>query len=538
MKTRFVAAILVSGLLATTGAAFVVVKNAPAMLDLDRSHAGADMAAMHGGAAGDGPHAQVGMFRPAFPESVGTVPTADQAKNLEELSYIDITNDTKFNPSHGVRAGSGTLEDPYLISAYHVTGDLWISDTTSCFEIKDNWIDGQLHLNWNGPCVFVHHNYIRDLRVNENIRRTGDDTGGLIELNKISYVGQIRHYDGEFRNNLVGPRDDANLPNGVFDDPENILPFAKDTRVLNIDGFNQGLFHHNTIVGSTDLKLHGHHHGTGFLASHSHYHGDDESATRHDEDHTMRWQSVSFTDNVITDPTGYGLRYVDVMHAGDDRTAPSESNEMLEKPHVHFTDVLIARNELEGAGILVDVFNADDKLHKEFNPGFMTIADNKIHIKERDRDVLGTFVFFGPAYTPNTGIRVWESKEMVMRITGNEIAFEASKNADPLAPLSDLFFGWGHDQTPRGIALEFVRNGTVTVAGNKVTGFDLGVAAQYLEEDAFWAVYGNTLSGNSRDVYYDDSVANKPQEEPFADQSAPSDQYPPPASGGHEHEGH
>lgn len=532
MKTYLLATIL-AALLATAGASVVVLKVAPLATD----RVGADEHAMHGGMAGDAPHAQLGMQRLAFPQSSGSVPTAAQARNLEQLSYVDISNDTMFNPSHGVRSGSGTLADPYVISGYDITGDLWISDTTSCFEVKDNWIDGQLHLNWNGPCVFVHHNFIRDLRVNENIRRTGVDTGGLIELNKINYVGQIRHYDGEFRNNIVGPREDAMLPQGVFDDPENLLPFLKDTRVLNVDGFNQGLFHHNTIVGSTDLKLHGHHHGTGFLSTHSHYHGSGKGPNEHTEDHTQRWQSVRFTDNKITDPTGYGLRYVDQMHAGDDRTAPSEDNEMLEEPHVHYTEVVIARNELQGAGILVDVFNADDELHKQVNPGFFTIADNKVSIKERDRDILGSFVFFGSAYAPNTGIRVWEAKEMSMSITGNTVAYEAASNSDPLDALDAVTGMFSYEQVPVGIQLMQVNDAKVTVAGNKATGFERGVSAFGMTETALWAVYGNDLAGNAQDVYFDDSVANKPQQGPFEAEPSPAEQYPAPAEGGHEHHG-
>lgn len=530
MKTHLIAAIL-AGILATSGAAMVAVKVAPAAQGggASQAHAGADMAAMHGGMAGDDPHAQLGMQRLTFHQAVGAVPSADDAKKLEQLSSIDITNDTMFNPSHGVRLGTGTLDDPYVISGYDVTGDLWISDTSDCFEILNNWIDGQLHLNWNGQCVFVHHNFIRDLRVNENNKRTGLDTGGLIELNTINYVGQIRHYDGELRNNVIGPRQDASLPDGVFRDPENLLPFSKDTRVLNIDGWNEALFDHNTITGSVDLKLHGHHHSTGFLATHSHYHGSGTAPMAHVEDHTMRWESVSFTDNQITDPTGYGLRYTDEAHAGDDRTAPSEDNKMLEKPHQHFTDVTIARNTLDGAGILIDIFNADDQLHYTTNPGWMTIADNTVHLKQRSPDVLGSLVFFGPQYAANTGIRVWTAKEVQMTITGNKLAFEKNANADPLSPVRQST-PWLHpDETPIGIQLDGVRNATVTLANNKVAGFDVGASADQMDKQTFWAVYGNDLASNAKQVYYDDTVANKPQDHAFPPQPTPDEAAPPPA---------
>ncbi len=209
---------------------------------------------------------------------------------------------------------------------------------------------------------------------------------------------------------------------------------------------------------------------------------------------------------------------------------------MLEKPHQHFTDVTIARNQLEGAGILVDIFNADDELHYTANPGFMTIADNTVHIKERQKDVLGQFVFFGPQYAPNTGIRVWAAKEVQMSITGNKVSFDkTSQSSDPLSPLSDLMPWWNQDQTPVGIALQDVRNSTITVANNKANGFEYGVAASQMDDHTYWAVYSNQLTGMSHDVFYDDSVANKPQSEPFPDQGTPQEQAPPPAEEEHHH---
>ena len=539
MKPTALLAVLLATVLTVAGAATLVAVNvhtAPAAADDGaHNHAGADMAAMHGGMAGDDPHAQVGMDRPSFPPASGSVPTAEQAQKLKQISRIQVNNDTEFNPANGVSGGKGTLDSPYLITGLDVTGDLYIADTDACFEVAGNWIDGQLILNWNGQCVFVHHNFVRDLRVNENVRRTGLDTGGLIELNQINYVGQIRHYDGEFRNNVIGPRQDASLPFGVFHDPENLLPFAKDTRVLNIDGWNEALFHHNTIYGSTDLKLHGHHHSTGFLASHSHYHGD--GTAMHMEDHTARWESVSFTDNQIIDPSGYGLRYSDEQHAGDDQTAPSESNKDLEKPHQHHTLVDISRNTLEGAGIWVDIFNADDELHTQRNPGWFTIADNTVSLTERHAGLLGD-QFFGPRYEPNTAIWVWESKEAQFTVTGNTLAFKAGASSDPLAPLDPVtgIFRFGADETPMGISIDGARDGTYTVSGNHATGFQYGVKGTQMDGKALWAVFGNDLSGTATPLYYDDTVANKPSEEPMPAGPGPYDDAP---TGEHDaHSGH
>lgn len=479
--------------------------------------AGADMAAMHGGMAGDMQDAQLGMERLAFPLAAGNVPSAGDAKSLTQVSFIQVAGDKGATPANGIRSGSGTLADPYVISGYDVTGDVDIQDTGACYEIAGNWIDGQLRLNWNGQCVHVHHNFIRDLRVNENIQRVGDDTGGLIELNQIGYVGQIRHYDGEFRNNVVGPRDDGSLPNGVFRDPENVLPFAKDTRVLNVDGWNEALFAHNTIYGSVDLKLHGHHHSTGFLATHSHYHGDNETVMAGmPHDHTDRWSSVDFADNKVIDPTGYGVRYSDEAHAGDDRTANSESTKALEEPHQHHTWVTIERNELQGAGLIVDIFNADDELHKWYNPGWLTIADNRIDLQGRDPGILGT-QFFGPTFEPNTGILIAEAKEVQLHVMGNHMSFTPATQQSPTAPLAQLLPFLYPQQDPIGIHVVGVRNANLTLHANGGSGFTYGVWAQSLDDATAWYLLDNHFDGAAHAVYYDSSVANKPVDGPGPD---------------------
>ncbi len=498
---------------------------------------GADEAAMHGGMAGDDHDAQLGMDRPHFLPAVGTVPSQQQASKLERLSQVTITNDTMANPSHGVRSGKGTLASPYLISGYDVTGDLTLADTGACYEIKENWVDGQLRLNWNGQCIFVHHNFIRDLRVNENNARTGLDTGGLIELNVINYVGQIRHYDGEFRDNVVGPRDDAKLPYGPFNDPENALPFVSDTRVLNIDGFNEALFDHNTITGSVDLKLHGHHHSTGFLATHSHYHGDDAAILASmQHDHTNRWESVSFTDNKVIDPTGYGLRYTDEAHAGDDRTANSETTKQLSDPHQHHTVVDISRNLVQGAGVWVDVFNADDQLHTKRNPGWFTLADNTIEVQQRDPGALGLvpFQLGAPGYQASVGLWVMAAKEVQMSITGNVLSYHArpASATSGVADLEDQLLGRGASQST-AILLDGVRDANLTVSGNRASGFATGISADNLDAKAHWTVFGNDFGAAVHPVYYDDSVKNQPDDKPLPAGPAWQDDTPPAAA--HKH---
>ncbi len=479
--------------------------------------AGADEHMHHGGEAGDHAHAQIGMARPTFAPAAGTVPTAEAAASLEEVSHLYIYGDEGFRPSNGISKGSGTMDDPFLITGYYVTGDLYFGDTDACFEVKENYIAGQLSLNWNGQCVFVHHNHIDDLRVNENIRRDGFATGGLIEANVIEFIGQLRHYDGEVRNNIVGPR----TTESVWDEVLEETPlFSADILVANVDGFNQGLIHHNTFYGPVELDLHGHHHGTGFFAPHSHYHGMDANHTPdHMEDHTDRWTSVSFTDNKIVDEVGYGLRYQDADHAGDDRTARSEDNESLELNHTHRTLVELSRNVIAGGQIRIDIFNADDKLHYARNDGWLNIMDNTITMKERAVDspvpLFGPFFFGRHEYVPNVGIMVHAAKEFDAVISGNKIEFVAQpKNTqdDPLAVLDEMFGQHHYDIDPAAIRLEYVKDSNILIENTQAKGFYYGIYAHDLDNMTAWTLVGNTFEGSNHEVYYDESVANRPEQ--------------------------
>jgi hypothetical protein len=519
-------AILTASLLTGAGATVAVVTTATdgPLLSMD-AHSGHDHGApgasehkLHGGEAGDHAHDQIGMQRPRFPVAAGSVPTASAAEALEEVSFLSVKEDKGFNPANGVRSGKGTLEDPYVISGYYVTGDLYLGDTDACFEVKENFIAGQLTLNWNGQCAWVHHNFIRDLRVNENVERKGYATGGLIEANQIEFIGQLRHYDGELRDNVVGPRTTDSAFDDVLEETPLLIP---ELLLANVDGFNQGLIHHNTFYGPVDLDLHGHHHGTGFFAPHSHYHGQDANHTPdHDEDHTDRWTSVAFTDNKIVDDVAYGLRYEDENHAGDDRTATSEDNDMLDESHVHHTDVLIARNHIEGAQIWVDVFNADDENHAERNPGWLSVVDNVVTMREREgKGLLGlgvplAFLTVEP-YVPHVAILVQATKEFEATISGNILTFvPASQQAsdDPLAPLGLPRFGQRQQEEPAAILLEGVSDASLVLENNQASGFYYGVRARDMDEQVVWSLAGNDFGDAQHDVYYDDSVANKPTE--------------------------
>jgi hypothetical protein len=521
MNTPLIAALIAASMVGAAAATLVTVglTGADAALPLSasdrhaghRSHAGADDRKLHGGMAGDhdGAHAQTGMARPAFPPAQGQVPSAEKARSLEEVSSLRVLEDKGFNPKNGVREGKGTLADPYVITGYYVTGDLYLGDTDACFEVKENYIAGQLTLNWNGQCVWVHHNFIRDLRVNENVDRIGYATGGLIEANKIEFVGQLRHYDGEFRHNVVGPR----TPNSAFDTVLEETPLLlPDVLVANVDGFNQGLIHHNTFHGTVDLDLHGHHHGTGFYAPHSHYHADDEAhMPSHKEDHADRWTSVAFTDNKILDDIGYGLRYEDRNHAGDDRTATSEDNEMLRGDHRHRTDVEIARNHIEGGQIWVDVFNADDEFHKERNDGWLRIVDNQVTAKERkDESIFGLTLIGTAAWPVHEGIRIDAGKEVEALIAGNTLTFVPVPQDQKNGPLGIPIPFLTYQVESAGIRLSGMRDADFLLQGNTVSGFYYGIAAWQMDEKTVWSLAGNVVQGAQYDVYYDDSVENKP----------------------------
>ena len=520
MKTAILATLIaafVAGAAAASTVAFVVASGETPFANLTamgHDHgSGADEHKLHGGMAGDehGAHAQTGMARPSFPPAEGKVPSASDARSLDEVPSLRVLEDKGFNPKNGVRSGEGTLADPYVISDYYVTGDLYLGDTDACFEIVGNYIAGQLTLNWNGQCVWVHHNFIRDLRVNENVERTGYATGGIIEANQIEFIGQLRHYDGEVRHNVVGPR----TADSAFDTVLEETPLIRgDLLLANVDGFNQGYIHHNTFYGPVDLDLHGHHHGTGFFAPHSHYHAlDEDRMPDHDEDHTDRWTSVAFTDNRIVDDFGYGLRYEDQNHAGDDRTANSEDNEDLEMDHTHRTQVDILRNVVEGGQIWVDVFNADDENHHKRNDGWLNLVGNQVTVKERkDESILGLQFLSASPYPVYEGISLYASKEMEAVVSGNTVTYvPLPDNQQQGGPMGlPVPLPWSQEPIVTGIRLYGISDADVRITDNAIAGFQYGIAGHEMDEDTEWTVLGNTIEGAQEDVYYDDSVANKP----------------------------
>lgn len=458
--------------------------------DHDGGHTGNASAAGGGGHGGMAGHQQGGMQRPGFPAGEGSVPTRDEAADFPQVSRIRLVGDVDLESS-GFTTGNGTLQDPYVIEHVYVAGDLYIQDTDACFIVRETWIGGQLTLNWNGQCVHVHHNHVRDLRVNENIRRVGYATGGFIEDNEIEIVGQLRHYDGVFQRNEVGPASADSLWDQVL---ETTPLLSQRLLIANIDGFNQGLIRDNTFHGSVDLDFHGHHHGAGFFAPHSHYHGDDpKNYTLHDHDHTERWTSVEFTGNIVIDREGYGLRYEDRNHAGDDRTARSEQVEELDDPHFHRTDVVISGNEVRGAGIWVDVFNADDSRHEERNDGWLTIEDNIVRVEEREEEI----PFFSTAYQPYVGFQIDLAKEVEIVLRGNQAFYlPAEEGGLPLLSSGPVVSGYEVDR---------LKDAHLVVEDNRADGFDIGLHLRSFE-DVSWRASGNDFGDAEEPVRSDDSV--------------------------------
>ncbi len=406
----------------------------------------------------------------------------------EEVSPHDdiiIASDEEFDAAHGVRSGSGTKADPYVISGWKVR-NLFIRDTAKHVLIQNNEITSRLTLNWNGPGVTVVDNRIRDLRVNQNVKRTGAATGGLIANNQFGTVGQLRHFDGIFENNVVKP------PRGMFD-------MLWDIEAVQFDGFHGSRFRNNTLYGYLDVKLHGHHHGSGFAAP-SHYHGSHHEGSHEDHDdmpdHTKRFHEVWVTNNTIYSPGPYALRYTDTNHRGDDRTAASEQNKELEKPHIHQTRIHLIGNQLIGSGLFVDIFNANDQNHTGTKHGLMEIRNNNITLERVE----------GEVFESRPGIQVRSAKDLMLVIDNNVVAGETADDDDLLDSSP-----WTKDA---GIYLQDLDLAHVQISNNEVSHLAYGVRASRFTGSVHWWVTALKTTSVGEDVYYDDSVSNPPEDGP------------------------
>jgi hypothetical protein len=323
----------------------------------------------------------------------GEVPARAEASEFDEqLENFVVESDQGLAQmaERGYIEGSGTAEDPYVLSRVRVTDDLKIKDTTKHLVVENSYVGGQLTLNFAGDNVYVHHNYVHDLRVNENVERDARATGGLIADNEIDFIGQIRHFSGEFARNDVGPRPDDVVTRYLSDTGPAQVP---DGVVWNFDGYHGAHVHNNTVRGSTIVKLHGHFHG-GCQACPHHNHEDRSGFPEEGEDreeglppaspHSYRFHTLDFENNAIRAPgTDVALRVYDENHAGDDQTAASEPNPYLEDEHEHHQYVRLASNTLEGGSLFLDIVNAENPRHSgHVQEARFDVVDNHV---DRDR---------------------------------------------------------------------------------------------------------------------------------------------------------
>ena len=402
------------------------------------------------------------------------MPATANAAEREPRGSISIEWNGEFDRAHGVRSGSGTMEDPYIISGWDLD-TISIRDTTKAFVIRDNTISGKLKLNYVGHHVVVTGNDIADLRVNQNIPRWGDPTAGRIVNNDIDVVGQIRHYDGLFAENTIGSLD--------------ALDRAPDTRAVNLDGFNGGVFRDNTIFGTMDARLHGHHHGSSFDGGSHHHEGGDAHM---DEDHTTRYHRGTIVGNRIATSAPVALRYLDTNHAANDRTANSEVHPMLNAPHVHRTKIKLVNNQLVGGGLQVNVFNARDDRHLRLGHGTLVIRRNTVSLADDALD----------PRTALNGIEVRQARALHLKIEGNEVTGTTPVLDEPLVRSLTV--------KGSGIVLDTLDDAMVIIDDNAVTDRKVGVRAARLTARVDWTVTNLRTSGVEQRIATDGSVKNEP----------------------------
>jgi type II secretory pathway pseudopilin PulG len=427
---------------------------------------------------------------------LGLMPTAAGASDTRvSRSNITINANALFDAAHGVRSGSGTADDPYVISGWQVSS-ITIKDTSAAVLITDNTISSTLVLDWIGGGITVVNNDIGDLRVNQNVPRTGEPTTGLIANNTFGVVGQLRHFDGVFEQNVVG------TPKSGVD---NLLGEWMVERAVNFDGFNGAHFRDNIIYGYVEVRLHGHHHSSGF-GEDSHNHGGMDSM-----DHTVRYHEVWVTGNKITVPPGTfaALEYVDNNHAGNDRTAASETNKALNDPHVHHTQVHLTGNKLVGSGLSVNIFNADDERHIGTARGRLDIDNNTILLQEST-----TWPFSSP-----TGISVSQAKDLELYIRDNYIEGPHEHQA-----WDDYLYDGA------GIDLNTIDAALIRVYDNMVMHRQYGISANNMPASTRWLIGGNLMEEVVEPVVWNSSVANKPEPRP-----AEEDDGTPPTHEEHQH---
>jgi hypothetical protein len=206
---------------------------------------------------------------------------------------------------------------------------------------------------------------------------------------------------------------------------------------------------------------------------------------------------VWVTNNTINSGGYYGLIYTDSNHAGNDRTAPSETNPALNKPHEHTTKVHLANNKVYGAGIQVDIFNADDERHLRTHTGLMEIKNNQIFVQPEEFSV-------DEALQAKDGITISQAVDLNLRIVGNSV--DGSYGEEDATTALEREFDHG-----AGIYLWDIDKARVRILDNRVVDRTYGVRASSMSESVDWLIEGLRTTAVEDDVYYDSSVANKPR---------------------------
>lgn len=409
--------------------------------------------------------------------------------------------------AEGHLSGAGTPEDPYVLEDFYVEDTLAISDTSRSLILRNGYVGGQLRLNYVGESLYVHHVHARDLRINENVERVGTNTGGLFHDNSFAFVGQIRHFVGEFRDNTIGPR-----PEGVFAQalgdtgPFTVAPAV----VFNFDGFHRADVHHNHFEGVVDIKLHGHNHADCFTcpvhnhAAEAEFPGNASHVPELQGDalaqalamrshHSVRYVSLAFHDNEILVPGGVALRYRDTNHAGDDRTANSEPNEYLEDPHFHVQDVTFEGNRLDGGRFEVEIFNAVDERHPVQNRGILRFIDNDVRAVW-ERGHLGES---NPR--PAAAVELLHVDGLDLRLAANEIGFDEAPRES-----TDVAQSLKEPRPLIGINIHEADDSNLTLSHNHVATGTYGVFVNKLAETVWWLLeandFGTTHSWRGEDV--------------------------------------
>jgi hypothetical protein len=201
---------------------------------------------------------------------------------------------------------------------------------------------------------------------------------------------------------------------------------------------------------------------------------------------------VSVTNNVIHAKHDYALAWLDTGHAGNDRTAPSEQDKALNDPHAHHTKMRFAGNKLTGAGILVDVFNADDRHHVRTYRGMVEVANNRIALGKDD--------FFSGRQL--MGIQIRNAKDVHTHIAGNRIVGWKTGNG-VLAMLEQ----WDSNA---GILLQNVDKADVMILSNYVENRTFGVHAMNFTVSVQWTI-GKLVTKNVEERVAYENVPRKPK---------------------------